>query len=88
MAKYEVKGRFENGEEWADDVESGNAAEEAKRKTSTAQIAAGARYDKIHTKQIMMKLNKGTDADIIEHLGTVGNVQGYIKALIRADMNK
>lgn len=58
------------------------------KKTSAAQLAAGARYDKQNTKQIMMKLNKGTDADIIEHLGTVGNVQGYIKALIRADMNK
>ena len=29
-----------------------------------------------------------TDQDIIEHLKTVGNRQGYIKDLIRADMNK
>lgn len=29
-----------------------------------------------------------TDQDIIDHLQTVGNRQGYIKALIRADMKK
>ena len=55
---------------------------------SEAQRRASEKYDKANTKQIMMKLNKGTDADIIAHLGTVGNVQGYIKELIRADMNR
>ena len=44
------------------------------------------RYDKKNTKVITMKLNKGTDADILEKLANVPNVQGYIKELIRADM--
>lgn len=29
-----------------------------------------------------------TDQDIIDHLQTVGNKQGYIKGLIRADIKK
>ena len=53
---------------------------------SEAQKKAGAKYDAAHTKQIMMKLNTGTDADILEHLQASGNVQGYIKQLIRDDM--
>lgn len=53
---------------------------------SEAQKRATEKYDKANTKQIMMKLNKGTDADILEKLATVGNVQGYIKELIRKDI--
>lgn len=33
-------------------------------------------------------LDKITDADIMEKLATVGNMQGYIKELIRQDMKK
>lgn len=47
-----------------------------------------ARYDAQHTTQIRLKLNLTTDADILERLDEVGNRQGYIKALIRADMEK
>ncbi len=43
------------------------------------------RYDKDNTIQIRLKLNKKTDADIIEKLNSVGNKQGYIKRLIRED---
>ena len=39
-------------------------------------------------KQIVFDLNKETDADIIEHLETVSNRTGYLKALIRANMKK
>ena len=46
------------------------------------------RYDAKNTKQIRLKLNLKTDADILEHLSKVGNMQGYIKELIRADINK
>ena len=45
-----------------------------------------ARYDRKMTKVITMKLNKGTDADILSKLESVDNIQGYIKSLIRADM--
>lgn len=55
---------------------------------SKAQVRASAKYDKANTKQFILKLNKTTDADIMEKLATVGNMQGYIKELIRADMKK
>lgn len=56
--------------------------------TSEAQMRANAKYDAKATMQIKMKLNKNTDADIIQKLESVDNKQGYIKALIRADLNK
>jgi hypothetical protein len=46
------------------------------------------KYDAEHTTRLYVKLNNKTDADILEHLKTVDNKQGYVKALIRADMNK
>lgn len=55
--------------------------------TTKAQSRASAKYDKAHTKGIYLKLNKETDADIIEYLEEVENVQGYIKTLIRKDMD-
>lgn len=42
-----------------------------------------ARYQAAHIKQIKFCLNDRTDQDIIKHLETVDNVQGYIKSLIR-----
>lgn len=57
------------------------------RKNSDARIKANAKYDKVNTKSVFLKLNVKTDADILEHLETVGNKQGYIKELIRKDMN-
>lgn len=49
---------------------------------------AKARWDKENTVTVTMKLNKNTDADIIEHLNSIDNRQGYIKELIRADITK
>lgn len=43
-------------------------------------------YDKANTKQVKFKFNIKTDADILEHLKRQTNIQGYIKALIRADI--
>lgn len=51
-----------------------------------AQKKAKAKYDAKATKQLMLKLNIKTDADILKKLEKVGNKQGYIKALIRADL--
>lgn len=45
-------------------------------------------YDKANTKGLYIKLNKKTDADIIEALEGLKNKQGYIKALIREDLTK
>lgn len=47
---------------------------------------AQSKYDKKNTKQVMLKLNLKTDADIIEKLKASNNRQGYIKELIRNDL--
>lgn len=44
------------------------------------------RYDEKNTKQLMLKLNVKTDADVLKKLEEVGNKQGYIKELIRRDL--
>lgn len=54
----------------------------------SVKYASQQKYDKANTTQIRMKLNLKTDADILEKLESVGNKQGYIKALIRADIEK
>ena len=56
--------------------------------TKEAKRRASSKYDKANTKGIYLKLNKNTDADIIERLDESENVQGYIKTLIRKDMDK
>lgn len=53
-----------------------------------AQKRAAEKYDANNTIQIKLKLNKKTDADIIERLESIGNKQGYIKEIIRADIYK
>lgn len=52
------------------------------------KYVARAKYDAANTRKIILKLNKKTDADILERLDEVGNKQGYIKALIRSDLKK
>lgn len=44
------------------------------------------RYDELNTIQVKLKLNIKTDKDIIEELERSGNKQGYIKRLIREDL--
>lgn len=44
------------------------------------------RYDATHTVQVKLKLNRKTDADILERLDSVPNKQGYIKAALRRTM--
>lgn len=58
------------------------------RMSSESQRRAVAKYDATNTKQIKMKLNLETDKDILAKLEAVGNVQGYIKRLIREDIEK
>ena len=55
---------------------------------SEARKRANAKYDARHTKQIKLKLNLETDWDILERLNEVDNKQGYIKDLIREDLEK
>lgn len=56
--------------------------------SSEAQKRASARYDAANTRQIKLKLNTKTDADILGFLDRLENIQGYIKGLIRQDMQK
>jgi len=51
-----------------------------------AQRRASKKYDAKNTKTFAIKLNRNTDADLIEKLNTVTSVQGYIKELIRKDI--
>jgi hypothetical protein len=54
-----------------------------------AQKRAQKKYDeanKAKWRMIHLKLNKEADADIIQKLEKVENIQGYIKKLIRADL--
>lgn len=53
-----------------------------------AQIKAQAKYDAKNTRQIHLKLNRRTDWDVLEKLDSVPSKQGYIKELIRADLNR
>ena len=57
------------------------------RKSSDAKIRAAAKYDKNNTRLIQLKLNKKTDADILDYLDGLNNKQGFIKQLIRDHMN-
>ena len=54
-----------------------------------AQKRAQKKYDEAHRKDfriVNLKLNREADVDIIEKLEASGNIQGYIKNLIRADI--
>lgn len=54
-----------------------------------AQIRAQKKYDAANKDKytsIRLKLNKVTDSDIIDRLESVDNKNGYIKELIRKDL--
>ena len=53
---------------------------------SEAKKKAQLRYDKDNTRQIILKLNTKTDADVIGTLESVGNKQGYLKDLVRDNL--
>ena len=57
-------------------------------KSTESQIRASVKYNKENTVQISLKLNRSTDADLIDNLHRVANKQGYIKELIRRDIAK
>lgn len=53
-----------------------------------ARDKAQAKYDAANTTRIYIKLNNKTDADILAKLETVQSKQGYIKSVIRKDIEK
>lgn len=56
-------------------------------KTSEAKLKAIRKYQKNTMLQINLTLHKRNDADIIRKLGQVENKTGYIKELIRKDLD-
>ena len=58
------------------------------KKSSDARIKANAKYNKNNVKMINLHLNIKTDADILEYLEPMENKTGYIKKLIREDIEK
>ena len=47
-----------------------------------------ARFDRLNSKVYRLKVMTRTEHDIIQKLDSVPNKAGYIKALIRADIEK
>ena len=46
------------------------------------------RYDRVNTVRVQLKLNKKTDADVLEYLDKQPSKQGRIKELIREDIKR
>lgn len=55
-------------------------------KTIAKESAAHMKWVKENTTRIVMNLNHNTDADILQKLAQVDSKQGYIKELIRKDL--
>lgn len=53
---------------------------------SEAKIRANNKFNKANTRMVSLRLNYNTDADIIKKLDEVDSKMGYIKELIRKDM--
>lgn len=56
--------------------------------TTEANKRASKKYDQINTKMISVKINKRTDADILQRIDAIDNKQSYIKGLIRRDIKE
>lgn len=59
-------------------------AEEARK----AHVNRNYEYQKKAIKQVKFQLNKNTDPELIKQLESVGNIAGYLKRLIKADMEE
>jgi len=49
---------------------------------------AKSKYEKNVLKRVTIRFNKRSEADVIAHLDGKDNVTAYLKALIKADMEK
>ena len=52
------------------------------------RVERSAEYRRANMKNVVITLNREHDADMIAHLEGFANKAGYIKALIREDMNR
>lgn len=57
------------------------------KKTSDAQLRAAQKYKKANLKRITVDFSP-VEAELWEHIQKQPNKQGYIKSLIRADLDK
>lgn len=74
---------------WRIEVDgAAKAALPQKGKMSDKKSTSKERYDARTAVRMSLKLNKGTDADVLQRLEEVSSKQGYIKTLIRADIAK
>ena len=55
---------------------------------TSAQTRATVKYIKNNTKTFVVRCNIRKDADIIEFVGTKDNVAGYLKDLLRRELQK
>lgn len=53
-----------------------------------SRTKASAKYIKNNVKRIVLNLNINTDHDMIEYMESIENKQGYLKSLIRKDMEE
>ena len=53
-----------------------------------AQKKATDKYFKKNIRQVVIKLNKVTDKDLIEFIDSLENIQGTLKQIIREKINK
>lgn len=53
---------------------------------TAAQVRATTKYIKEHTKRYVVQCHNEKDADIIEFLARQGNVNAFLKALVREKM--
>ena len=56
------------------------------KKSSDAHIRASAKYNKENVKRVILHFNITTDKDILDFLSHKDNKTGYIKQLIRSDI--
>lgn len=56
--------------------------------STEAQKKASAKYAAKNTRNVQFRFNIKTDADILEYLDSLSNKAGYIKKLIRDDIQK
>ena len=59
-----------------------------KEEQVAARTQAQAKYDRSHTTGFYMKLNTGTDQDILDWLEKQDSKQGAIKKLIRKEIER
>lgn len=55
---------------------------------SKSQLKASQKYIDANTRTFRVRLSYKYDADLIARLDAVGNMQGYIKQLIRDDIQR